>query len=227
VRVYGDDLIVPVDHVQTVVQTLELFGAQVGSDKSFWTGRFRESCGKEYFNGVDVSLVKLRQALPSTTADAAGVISTVSLRNQLYLSGYWNTVGWLDKQLRKVLKYFPTVAPTSPVLGRVSFLGYQSERMHPFLHSPLVRGYVVEAKAPKDELGGTGALLKCLLRLEYGSTLRAVDSHIDLVPCYQSGLARAIEPSPWAPPVGNDEKHLERSGRPKHVGIKLGWRSPF
>jgi hypothetical protein len=228
VRVYGDDLIVPVDHVLSVVRTLEHFGARVGSDKSFWTGRFRESCGREYFNGSDVSLVRVRQALPDTTADATEVIATVALRNQLYLAGYWRTVRWLDKRLGKLMRYFPIVAPTSSVLGRVSFLGYQTERMHPFLHSPLVRGYVVQAKAPSDELGDTGALLKCLLKLESEDT-RGVESHLDLVPCYRSGLARLIsEPSPLSLPLaGQDERHLERSGRPKRVGIKLEWRSPF
>jgi hypothetical protein len=227
VRVYGDDLIVPVDHVPSVVRTLELFGARVGTDKSFWTGKFRESCGKEYFNGHDVSIVRVRQALPYTTADATEVIGTVSLRNQLYYSGYWRTVAWLDKRLSGLLSYFPVVAPTSSVLGRVSFLGYHPERMHPSLHSPLVRGYVVQAKAPIDELGGTGALLKCLLKLESSSLLRGVESHLDLVPCYRSGLA-LYEPSPIGlPPSGQDERHLERSGRPKRVGIKLRWRSPF
>lgn len=221
-------MIVPVDHVHTIVQTLETFGSRVGLDKSFWTGMFRESCGREYFNGTDVSLVRVRQALPDTIADAAGVISTVSLRNQLYIAGYWKTVRWLDSYIGKVIKHFPYVLPTSPVLGRVSFLGYQSERMHPYLHSPLVRGYVVEGKAPSDELGDTGALLKCLLRLEAGNTLRGVESNLDLVPCYRSGLAHAKDsgPSSWSPTASYDGKHLERSGRPQRVSIKLGWRSP-
>jgi hypothetical protein len=227
VRVYGDDIIVPVEHVLSVVQTLEHFGAQVGLDKSFWTGKFRESCGKEYFNGHDVSLVRVRQALPYTTADVTEVISTVSLRNQLYMAGYWKTTSWLDKRLTGVLRYFPKVVPTSSVLGRVSFLGYQAERMHPFLHSPLVRGYEVQAKAPSDPLGDTGALLKCLLRLETRSMLRGVERDLDHVPCYVSGLAHESGPSPLLPTLGQDERHLERTGRPKHVSIKLGWRSPF
>jgi hypothetical protein len=226
VRVYGDDLIVPVEHVHTVVQTLETFGSQVGLDKSFWTGKFRESCGKEYFNGTDVSLVRVRQMLPSTTADAKEVIATVALRNQLYEHGYWDTVRRLDKLLIGIMRYFPYVAPTSSLLGRVSFLGYQTEKMHPFLHSPLVRGYVVQAKAPSDKLDDTGALLKCLLRLETVN-IRGVDSYIDLVPCYRPGLSHESETSRVdLPPLGQDEKHLERSGRPKRVSIKLVWSSP-
>jgi len=152
VRVFGDDLIVPVDHVHTIVQTLEHFGASVGLDKSFWTGRFRESCGRDYFMGSDVSIVRVRQAFPTRWQDVTEVISLVSLRNQFYLAGYWATCAWLDNRIRKVLKHFPDVEPTSPVLGRVSFLGYQAERTDPNLQSPLVKGWMLRTKPPSDKL---------------------------------------------------------------------------
>jgi len=226
VRVYGDDLIVPIDHVLTIVQTLEHFGARVGLDKSFWTGRFRESCGKEYYAGQDVSVVRVRHTLPSTIADADGIIATVALRNQLYLAGLWRVSWYLDNLLEGVLKHFPRVGPDSPVLGRVSFLGYQTDRMHPCLHSPQVRGYVVQAKAPSDPLEGTGALLKCLLKLEHKYP-RVLGMDPESVPCYLPGTARSNEPSSRVPPVSQDGKHLERSGRPKRVGIKLGWWSAY
>jgi len=230
VRVYGDDLIVPAECVHTVVQALEHFGAKVGLDKSFWTGRFRESCGKEYFNGHDVSIVRVRQALPYTTADATGVISTVSLRNQLFHAGLVDTAAWLDTRLEKILKYFPTVGPDSPVLGKEAYLQpYQVDKMHPYLHSPLVRGYVVQAKPPVDILDGEGALLKCLLKLESDSYSRDVDSYVNSVPCYQPGTFSIVNrrTSSRLPTGSNDEKHLERSGRPKRVGIKLGWYPPY
>lgn len=219
VRVYGDDLIVPVDHVRTIVQTLEHFGARVGLDKSFWTGRFRESCGKEYLNGHDVSITRVRQALPSTVADATGVISTVSLRNQLYSSGFFGAAEWLDQRLGAMLKHFPVVEPTSPVLGRVSYDIPRDEayRVHSSFQTRLVRGFAVEAKAPNDPLGNTGALLKCLLMLE-SRTFKGRNT-----PWYEPSTVPEMEPSPWAPPVGQDENHLERSGRPKRVSIKLGW----
>jgi hypothetical protein len=223
VRVFGDDLIVPVEHVSMIIRTLEHFGARVGQDKSFWTGRFRESCGKEFYDGEDVSIVRVRQELPSVITDATGVIATVSLRNQLYQHGYWRTVAWLDTWLKGMLKHYPTVAPTSPVLGRVSFLGYQTQRMHPSLHSPQVRGYVVQAKAPSDKLDGTGALLKCLLKLESENRENPVRHYADEIPCYRPGTIRENGSSSWAPPESQDEKHLERSGRPKRVGTKLGW----
>nr|QDH88807.1 MAG: RNA-dependent RNA polymerase [Leviviridae sp.] len=228
VRVYGDDLIVPTRQVRTIVSTLEHFGARVGRGKSFWTGRFRESCGKEYLYGRDVSVTRVRQVLPSTIDDVTEVISTVSLRNQLAEVGcFESTVEWLDNRLRKVMKYFPEVGPDSSVLGRVSpSLPLYGEKMHPRLHIPLVRGYSVQAKAPSDPLGDTGAMLKCLLKLESSNPQGVLDRDIELVPCYWPGLARSERNgSSFRMPSGRqDEKHLERSGRPKRVSIKLGWR---
>lgn len=66
VNVYGDDLIVP-----TAACTEELFevftscGFQINQNKSFWTGEFRESCGKHYHNGVDVSPFYIRKPIDS------------------------------------------------------------------------------------------------------------------------------------------------------------------
>jgi len=213
VRVFGDDLIVPRDYVLSVVDELSVFGHKVNVDKSFWTGRFRESCGRMYYEGQDVSIVKVRAVLPTRRQDANGVISAVSFRNQAYWAGLWKTAAWMDRYLEVLLKHFPNVAPTSPLLGRESVLGYQFQRLSPNHHSPLTKGYHVVAKAPSDPLDGPGALLKCLLR------------H----PVALFGLAGQGRDARGTDIVAAnyDEEHLERSGRPEHVSIKLGWRSPF
>jgi hypothetical protein len=213
VRVFGDDLIVPRDYVLSVVDELHTFGYVVNVSKSYWTGRFRESCGREYYDGHDVSIVKVRQVLPTRRQDANGVVAAVALRNLLYWAGLWSSTRWMDNYLGKLLKHFPNVAPSSPLLGRESALGYQFQRLHPYTHGPLTKGYYVDAKPPRDPLDGSGALLKCLLRDE--PTL----------------IRRHLAVDPWEPmlvPMPKvDAEHLERSGRPQRVGIKLGWRSPY
>ena len=55
IGVYGDDIIVGQDIVQPVVDTLADLGFAVNKEKSFVDGRFFESCGKHYFDGVDVT----------------------------------------------------------------------------------------------------------------------------------------------------------------------------
>jgi hypothetical protein len=195
VRIYGDDIIIPADHVHSVVAALEHFGAQVNRGKSFWTGKFRESCGKEYYNGHDVSIVKVRQLLPTQRTNATEVISTVATRNLLYWAGYWRTVRKLDELLTRILKHYPLVSSTSPVLGRESVLGYEIQDIHPSTQSPLVKGFVVSTKSPVNKLDDFDALLKYHLK------------RTDL-PFF-------------------DVDHLERSGRPQAVHIKLRKDSPF
>jgi hypothetical protein len=164
VRVYGDDIVIPVDYVHTVVDSLEYFGAKVNRRKSFWTGRFRESCGKEYYDGHDVSIVKVRRMFPSHRQQVAETVSLVSFRNLLYEHGCWETCAWLDEKLRNLLTHFPCIESTSSALGRVSFLGYLAEKEHEHLHVPLVRACVMSSRSPRDTLDGQFALLKYFLK---------------------------------------------------------------
>lgn len=206
VRVYGDDIIVPVECVHRVIETLEALGFKVNSHKSFWNGRFRESCGKEYYQGHDVTVTKCRRRIPESRGDAHGIQSLVSLRNQLYWKGYWQTVSRIDKKIAILLNgYFPIVEPTSPGLGRESVLSPQGERIDDRLQQDQVRAWVPKQKIPVDSLDGIHALTKCL-------TLMAGrrDSHI----------------LDYLTPVKSEE-HLERSGRPEKTILTLRWCSPF
>jgi hypothetical protein len=54
VLVYGDDIVVPVAAYSLAEQVLTWSGFTLNKQKSFWQGPFRESCGKDYFNGVEV-----------------------------------------------------------------------------------------------------------------------------------------------------------------------------
>jgi len=51
---YGDDIIVPTEAVPLLVKTLAFCGFSVNLEKSFWSGPFRESCGKDYWLGFDI-----------------------------------------------------------------------------------------------------------------------------------------------------------------------------
>jgi hypothetical protein len=59
VRAYGDDIIVPTGDVQLLSEVLNAVGFVLNGDKSFSTGPFRESCGKDYFLGIDIRPVYL------------------------------------------------------------------------------------------------------------------------------------------------------------------------
>lgn len=203
VRVYGDDIIVPVEHTLSVVNCLESFGFKVNSRKSFWNGKFRESCGKEFYNGHDVSITRVRRMLPKQRQQVDEIESTVSLRNQFYLTGLWNAVRFLDGLLEGIIP-FPATGSTSPGKGKLSHLGYQTERVHPDLQMPLVRAAVISRRTPNDPLDDYGALLKFFL------TKRGTVDNIPLLP--DSHFSK---------------NHLERAGRPDSANIKIRWVSSY
>jgi hypothetical protein len=164
VRVYGDDIIVPVEYTLSVVSTLHSYGMKVNERKSFWTGRFRESCGGDYYAGHDVSIVKLKHDFPQAMDHVDSIVSTVAFRNNLFARGYTATVDWLDAVIRDVLPVFPIVEPGSRGLGRWSSEPFVAEKMCPDLQVPLVKAAVVGHVIPTDRLDGHGALLKYFLK---------------------------------------------------------------
>ncbi len=189
VRVYGDDIIVPVEYAYPVSSALALYGFKVNPHKSFWTGKFRESCGKEYYDGHDVSVVKVRRKLPKSRRDVSELIATVSLRNQLYWAGFHTAVRRLDERLEGILKFYPFVSRDSQVLGReTAEHGLTVTGWNPRTQTATVKGWSESSKLPLSESSEEFALLKYFLK-------------------------RSVEP--YA------KKHLERSGRPRAVSIKL------
>lgn len=58
--VYGDDMIVGKAITPEVIEALESLGFIVNRDKSFVSGKFRESCGGDYYDGIDVSSLYFR-----------------------------------------------------------------------------------------------------------------------------------------------------------------------
>jgi len=165
VRVYGDDIIVPVNSLDHVVGMLESFGLKVNYNKTFGTGRFRESCGRDYYAGTDVTPVRIRHVFPSRRKHVTEVVAAVSLRNRLYEAGLWKTAFWMDRWIDPLLAgRYPYVHPESPVLGKVSFLGYDSQRLSPNTHQPQVKGWTVFSVIPDSKVSGEGALLKWFLK---------------------------------------------------------------
>lgn len=61
ISVYGDDIIAPSQSVDLIRSTFEEIGFKLNSEKSFSSGPFRESCGKHYFRGHDVTPFYLKK----------------------------------------------------------------------------------------------------------------------------------------------------------------------
>jgi len=88
-----------------------------------------------------------------------------SLRNQLYLAGFSESVDWLDSRLLSLLGgRYPFVGPDSSAIGRVTHGHVSVDRVCGDTQRPLVRAYVVTSKLPRSNLEGYGALMKFFLK---------------------------------------------------------------
>jgi hypothetical protein len=63
ISVYGDDVILGVSSYPLFSEFSEFLGFRVNSSKSFFSGRFRESCGSHYHSGVDCKPTFLKERL--------------------------------------------------------------------------------------------------------------------------------------------------------------------
>lgn len=60
-RVYGDDIIVETELYSKLERFLRFLGFSINDSKSHYRGPFRESCGGNYYNGVDVTPFYIRE----------------------------------------------------------------------------------------------------------------------------------------------------------------------
>jgi hypothetical protein len=65
--VYGDDIVVTVKDYEAVVDILEFSGFTVNPKKSYASGPYRESCGKHYFYGRDVTPVTITKEIKNVS----------------------------------------------------------------------------------------------------------------------------------------------------------------
>lgn len=200
VYVYGDDIIVPVDDAEIVVEYLQKYHCKVNVRKSFWTGRFRESCGTDAYAGEEVTPTYIRQLPPDNKREIRALIGWVKTANQFYGKGYWSTSDYLVKRVEAILGELPVVGPKCAGLGKVSFQHLvSSERWNKAYQRFEVKAWTAVPVYRTDKLDGYGALLKCLLRLENGGDI----------------------------PIEIAADHLDRTARYGAVALKRRWTQPY
>jgi hypothetical protein len=100
--VYGDDIIIPAECSEMLYKVLEACGFTVNAEKSFPAGPFKESCGGDFFSGIDVRPFFLKDKLSNQ--------KLFLLRNYFVRSGHehyfpqlMNYIDWLlgEQTLKK------------------------------------------------------------------------------------------------------------------------------
>lgn len=96
--VFGDDIIVPLEIVGAVLELLTYLGFTVNTQKSFFEGPFRESCGHDYFLGSNVRGVYIKTLVsPQSRCAAINLLNRWSASNGILLP---KTVQMLLKTVR-------------------------------------------------------------------------------------------------------------------------------
>lgn len=130
VYVYGDDIIIPTEVFEYVKMELSKFGNSVNSKKSYCYSSFRESCGCDAYNGVDITPVYVRVPLDSYSKSkkkyqilnkknhnkntkekdqAIEIISLVATANMFADKNYFYTANMIKHHVEDMAKFkFPT-----------------------------------------------------------------------------------------------------------------------
>ena len=106
VYVYGDDLIVPVEIVPALMEQFEALGLRFSHHKCYYRGSFRESCGVEALDGVDITPVRVKH-FPYEDQVKPPLSSLVphldSLSDSLWSRGYWRAASYVGSLLERLI----------------------------------------------------------------------------------------------------------------------------
>lgn len=169
VSVYGDDIIVPVEHAERVISSLEEFGFKVNTSKSFFqeSSRFRESCGLDAYNGYNVTPVYARQNFDTRTLNAEQTISLISFRNQLWHNGFTNTVALLDDFLTR-FKVSRRICNSDCLDGTLCSDSFDDSIWDKHLQTSKIRVLKVESKRPLTRASDEAKLFASLKMVDGG-----------------------------------------------------------
>ena len=145
VRVFGDDIIVPNEAYDSVTRNLTALGLKVNLTKSFSKGAFRESCGLDCWNDVDVTPVKPRVCTADAWIKAQALLDT---SNNLFKKGLWRASNTIVEMLPVALTR-NVFSHKVQVPGLVSFSGSKVRR--PKWDKDLHRWYVLQPVVVKRQ----------------------------------------------------------------------------
>lgn len=105
VSVFGDDIIVKRSAAKRVVTLLEASGFMVNSDKTFLDGAFFESCGSDFYNGIAVRSLYLKDL--RTPQDVIMLYNMIITLSQRAVDGLHR-----DKRFQKITVFLESVLKT-------------------------------------------------------------------------------------------------------------------
>lgn len=122
VSVFGDDIIVPEDCYSTLSYVLHSVGCKVNMSKTCHLTPFRESCGTEWYDGSDITIIRNRRYHYDDPENISNYPVLLGLQRKFFLCGLYRTAKLCADWAREI--YPVLTVPISeypfPVLGRTS-----------------------------------------------------------------------------------------------------------
>lgn len=106
ILVYGDDVIVPTAFAESAMAVLEAFGLRINRAKSCTQGFFRESCGVDAFEGINVTPVRFRTVWDESPRPDV-YTSWIAYANHLYDKRCFSTYNYIVGKLETIYGPIP------------------------------------------------------------------------------------------------------------------------
>jgi hypothetical protein len=171
--VFGDDIIIPTECTEGVIDDLESFGLLVNRTKSFWRGAFRESCGVDAFKGVNTTPIRWKTTIDADHTEGLQSLSELAMRlrragyEEAAISTYYTLRIRLKARFGKEL--FTTNNPHHGGLAEYTVSGREPLRTaewHPDWHMFVNRVWRLESVANKHRSDDWNRLLESVCSLE-------------------------------------------------------------
>lgn len=162
VRVFGDDIVIPSHGYVRLCRAMELLQLKVNMAKSYATGKFRESCGMDGFDGYDVTPIKPKHIVGDSPASCQAVVDN---SNNLFMKGYWHaSTACLDLLPARLRRGIRIVGPhDTGFSGLASFSGsdesHLAKRWNSRFHRYDVRVWQLSVQSYERPRDGHQALL--------------------------------------------------------------------
>lgn len=118
ISVFGDDIIIPEDAFPTLSSTLLEIGCEPNMSKTCWQTPFRESCGSEWFNGIDVTIIRNKEYHYAADNKFEDHLALLNLQRKFFLQGMFSAAALLKDWAEEIFPIYEL--PVNAVLNGVS-----------------------------------------------------------------------------------------------------------
>jgi hypothetical protein len=119
IYVFGDDILYPVKYHEGVLEGLVSSGLVPNMAKTFKAGFFRESCGVDAYNGIDITPLRAKKQGINSTQDA---VSYLDLAKRLRIGGYECCATFIYYMISNYLGYKLPISNNPDSAGFVEYM---------------------------------------------------------------------------------------------------------